>query len=60
MKVLPKINFKERFKEAVIEAHKFYPEARIELDKDYVTLCESPLSVPMDTSRRNGRLFPRK
>jgi len=53
-------HFKERFKEAVIEAHKFYPEARIELDKDYVTLCESPLSVPMDTSRRNGRLFPRK
>lgn len=53
-------HFKEEFKKAVIEAHKFYPEARIELDKDYVILRESPLSVPMDTSRRNGRLLPRK
>lgn len=41
-------HFKEEFRKAVMEAHKFYPEARIELDKDYVTLGKSPPSVPAD------------
>ena len=39
-------NFKIHFKNAVAEAFKFYPDARIELQRDYVVLRGSRSPVP--------------
>lgn len=48
-------DFKINFKKAVIEACKYYPEARIALEKDYVTLYNSPSPIPLNVSR--GKSF---
>src|SRR5207249_6474575 len=38
-------HFKIEFRRAVLAAHKFYPEARVEFKKDYVLLYSSPILV---------------
>lgn len=54
-----KRHFKEEFCNAVIEAHKFYPEAKIELENRWVVLNPSPSPVPLAASRSTQALLPR-
>lgn len=47
-------HFKVEFYRAVMAAHEFYPEARVEFKEDYFTLYRSPALIPADVA--TGRL----
>lgn len=54
-------HFKERFKEALLAAHRCYPEAMVSLEGDYLLLRPSPPAVPRrhEVSHTPG-LLPRR
>lgn len=43
-------HFKIHFKKAMMEAYKYYPEARVALEKDYIILYKSPSPIPLESS----------
>lgn len=44
-------HFKVEFRRALIAAHRFYPEARVDFNRDHLTLYRSPVLIP-DEARR--------
>jgi hypothetical protein len=45
-------HFKVEFRRAVMAAHQFYPEARVEFREDYLMLHRSPALIPADAPTR--------
>ena len=48
-------DFKIHFKKSLIEAHRFYPDARIEPSKDYITFYHSPAPIPLRGQVQSGK-----
>ncbi len=54
-------HFKVHFKKALNEAYRYYPEAKFDLEKDYITIHSSPSPIPIGTSKHSSKpLLPRK